>query len=116
MGKARALKLGIVKGISTVATKIASNMPLKCPVCGMKFNVQSLFLDEKNGGDPALQVVNDHIKMCIGRAAPGKTIKHGCGQEISIEQLDEHLKTVHGYIMYNNEMLSPEEYEKATKQ
>jgi hypothetical protein len=55
VGKARALKLGIVKGVATVATKVVSNMPMKCPVCGLKFNLQALFVEEKAGGQQAIQ-------------------------------------------------------------
>jgi hypothetical protein len=109
LGKARALKLGIVKGVAKAGTAFASNMPLKCPVCHTKFNLQDLFIQEKNGGPKAIEAINDHMRMCIGRAAPGKVIKHSCGEEISIEQLDDHLLAKHQFVRINGRMMSPDE-------
>ncbi len=111
MGKARALKLGIVKGIATVAGAVAKNMPAKCPFCKMKFNVHALLLDEKNTGIPAATVITSHIKNCIMIHAPDKKIRHSCGEQISIGELDDHLKAKHGYVEYNGEMLTAEEFE-----
>jgi hypothetical protein len=98
MGKARALKLGITKGVVKAVVAVASHMPAQCPICRQKFDMKQLMIDEKlPGGVPAEEVVSEHIRNCIIMFYPQKTITHGCGQKITMGELNEHLRTVHGW-------------------
>ena len=97
MGKLKALKLGIIKGVAHTAGALADHVPAKCPFCGYRWNVRDLILQESSTGEPAQKVITEHIKACMAIRAPNQKIKHSCGQEISITELDDHLRAVHGW-------------------
>src|SRR5712691_8274284 len=71
MGKARALKLGIVKGVATIA-KVVLPDTYKCPVCKYIFTAYDVALEAKTTGKSAEEIVAGHIKDCIARVYPNQ--------------------------------------------
>ncbi len=93
MGKARALKLGITKGIASVATVVLPKS-FKCPVCKFQFNAYDVALQSKTEGILAEQIVAGHVIQCIG-SLKGSAQCPDCGQMIKGKDFKEHMETVH---------------------
>jgi len=110
LGKARALKLGIVKGVRHAASEVAKNVSWKCPVCKTKFNAYDLKKQAVEEGEEPETILARHVELCIRSQFPG--YKSACGictgfkdpwrldkseMKFTMDELQEHMRIVHGH-------------------
>ena len=93
MGKARALKLGIIKGASRVVTS-ALPQTWKCPICKLQFKAFDVAVESKQTGKPAEEIVGNHIVGCIARLK-GAAQCPDCGKTVKGKDFKEHMETIH---------------------
>ena len=100
MGKAKALRLGIPKGVAHVATAVLPKS-YKCPVCKYEFKAYDVALESKNTGISPEQIVAGHIKSCIQQRFPNQKSEclmckeKGKTTKLTIRELDEHILQCH---------------------
>ncbi len=100
MGKARALKLGIIAGVEHVA-KVALPSTWKCPICKYQFNAYDVAVEAKETGRSAEEIVAEHIKSCISSRFPGSKSecweckRKGKTTMLKISELDAHIEKEH---------------------
>ena len=93
MGKASALRRGIMKGIEHVA-KITLPQNFSCPICKFQFNAYDVALQSKTEGFSAEQIVGQHIVQCIG-SLKGSAQCPDCGKSVKGKDFKEHMDTIH---------------------
>jgi rubredoxin len=93
LGKARALKLGIVKGVATVA-KVALPQTFKCPICKFEMKAYDVAVEAKETGKSAEEIVGKHIMGCIG-SLKGSAQCPDCGKNVRGKDFEEHMKKEH---------------------
>ncbi len=95
MGRARALKLGITKGIQTVA-RVTLPQTMKCPICKYQFTAYEVAVEAKSTGISAEEIVGSHIEQCIRARFPGKKSQcFFCHKDFTIDELREHVEKEH---------------------
>jgi hypothetical protein len=100
MGKVKALKLGIVKGVQHVASVVLPDT-YKCPVCKYIFTAHDVALEAKTTGKSAEEIVAGHIKDCIARMYPNSKSEclmckeRGKTTMLKISELDQHIAQCH---------------------
>lgn len=102
MGKAKALKLGIIKGVEHVA-KAVLPQNYKCPICKFEFKAYDVTHEAKESGRSPEEIVAGHIKNCIAQRFPNQKSEcqecHKVGKttKLKMAKLDDHLRTEHGW-------------------
>jgi len=100
MGKARALRLGIVKGLKRSALAILPKT-YKCPICKFQFNAYDVALEAKERNIDPETIVAGHIKSCIQSAYPNQKSdclmckEEGRTTKLKISELDAHIAKEH---------------------
>ena len=100
MGKAKALKLGIIKGVQHVAAVVLPDT-YKCPVCKFQFTAYDVALEAKETGKSAEEIVAGHIKNCIATRFPNQKSEclmckeRGKTTKLKISELDDHMAQCH---------------------
>ena len=93
MGKAKALRLGIQKGLQHTASLVLPKS-FHCPVCKFQFNAYDVALQSKTEGISAEEIVAGHVIQCIG-SLKGQAQCPDCGQMIKGKDFKEHMDKNH---------------------
>ena len=93
MGKARALRLGITKGLSRTASLVLPKS-FSCPVCKFQFNAYDVALRSKTEGISAEEIVAGHIMGCIAQLK-GQAQCPDCGKSVKGKDFKEHMDKEH---------------------
>jgi len=93
LGRARALKLGITKGLSRTA-QVVLPKAYKCPVCKYEFKAFDVAVESKNTGKSAELIVAGHVIQCIGRLG-GQAQCPDCGKSVKGKDFKEHMDINH---------------------
>ncbi len=100
MGRAKALRLGIVKGLQHTAAKVLPK-EWKCPICKYQFNAYDVAVESKETGISPEEIVAGHIKSCIRIRFPNQKSKcYDCSKQgktttLTISELDKHVAEYH---------------------
>ena|SRR5713101_1390929 len=93
MGKAKALRLGIMKGIQHTASVVLPKT-FSCPVCKYQFKAFDVAVEAKEKNISAEEIVAGHIMGCIG-SLKGQAQCPDCGQMIKGKDFKEHMDREH---------------------
>lgn len=95
MGKARALRLGITKGVAKVGMAVLPTT-YKCPLCKYQFNAYDVALEAKNTGVSAEEIIGEHILQCIKAFMPERLNScPDCGEKIKGKDFADHMHSRH---------------------
>jgi rubredoxin len=93
MGKMKALKLGITKGIAHTASVVLPKI-WHCPICKMEFKAFDIAVQSKELGVSPEQIIGEHITGCIARLK-GAAQCPDCGKTVKGKDFKEHMEKTH---------------------
>jgi len=103
MGKARALRLGIKKGVQHTVSVVARTVGgavlpsgWKCPICHYQFDAVEVKKESVASGRSPESILAEHIETCIRSRFPNMKSKcYFCGKKFTIDELKEHVEKEH---------------------
>jgi hypothetical protein len=102
MGKASALRRGIVKGIAHTASVVLPKT-YHCPICKLEFKAYDVAVEAKETGVSPDNIVAGHVLQCARARFPNmksecwECHKIGKTKKLTASELNEHLIGEHGY-------------------
>jgi endogenous inhibitor of DNA gyrase (YacG/DUF329 family) len=93
LGRAKALRLGIVKGVKRTVSVVLPKT-WKCPICKYEFKAYDVAVESKESGKSPEEIVAGHIMICIG-SLRGQAPCPDCGKMVKGKEFEVHMKTLH---------------------